>query len=116
MSESTTSNGGPDERRASRRSVLRGAAALGIGTISARGIYGVLGDVVRPTPAQAATTPVRRLQEQSLTQQLEVIIETGQPVVIPPIYNDVFTARLTSRTTWTTAALKAAKTRVENAL
>ena len=53
MSEPTTSNGAPDERHVGRRSLLKGAAALGIGTISARGIYGVLGDVVRPTPAEA---------------------------------------------------------------
>ena len=116
MSEPTTSNGGPDERHVGRRSVLRGAATLGIGTISARGVYGVLGDIVRPTPAQAATTTVRRLQEQYLIQQLEVIVDNGQTVVIPPIFNDVFTARLKSTTSWTTAALKAAKTRVENAL
>jgi hypothetical protein len=98
-----------------RRNLLKGAAALGIGTVSARGIYEVLGDVVRPAPAQAATV-TRRLQEQYLIEQLEVIINNGQTVVIPPIYNDVFTATLKSTTNWTSAALKAAKTRVENAL
>src|SRR4051812_23096907 len=103
MSEPTTSNGGPDERHASPRSVLRGAAALGIGTISAGGIWGVLGDVVRPPPAQAATTVTGGLKEQSLTQQLEVIVENGQTVVFPPIYNDVFTATLKSTTTWSTS-------------
>src|SRR3954453_9446477 len=116
MTESTTPNGGPDERHLGRRNLLRGAAALGIGTISARGIYGVLGDIVRPTPAEAATTVTRRLQEQYLIEQLEVIVDNGVTLIIPPIYNDVFTAKLKSTTTWTSAALKAAKTRVENAL
>ena len=58
----------------------------------------------------------RRLQEQYLIEQLEVIVDNGVTVVIPPIFNDVFTAKLKATTTWTTAALKAAKTRVENAL
>jgi len=98
-----------------RRNLLKGAAALGIGTVSARGIYEVLGDVVRPAPAQAATV-TRRLQEQYLIEQLEVILDNQQTVVIPPIFNDVFTATLKSTTKWTTSALKAAKTRVENAL
>src|SRR5690349_18993297 len=115
MTEPTRSSGGPQDRHVGRRSLLKGAAALGIGTVSARGIYGVLGDIVRPTPAEAATV-TRRLQEQYLISQLEVIVDSGQTVVIPPIFNDVFTATLKSTTTCTTSALKAAKTRVENAL
>ncbi len=103
------------DRPVGRRSLLKGAAALGIGTVSARGIYEVLGDVVRPASAQAATV-TRRLQEQYLIEQLEVILDNQQTVVIPPIFNDVFTAKLKGTTTWTAAALKAAKTRVENAL
>jgi hypothetical protein len=103
------------ERTVGRRNLLKGAAAVGLGTISGRGIYETLGDIVRPTPAQAATV-VRRMQEQYLIRQLEVIIDNGQTVVIPPIFNDVFTAKLSSRVTWTAAALKNAKTRVENAL
>jgi hypothetical protein len=106
---------GADERAVGRRNLIKGAAALGIGTLSARGIYEVLGDVVRPAPAEAATV-VRRLQEQYLIEQLEVILDNSQTVVIPPIFNDVFTAKLKSTTKWTAAALKAAKTRVENAL
>jgi hypothetical protein len=106
---------GADERAVGRRNLLKGAAAIGIGTMSARGIYEALGDVVRPTPAQAATV-VRRLQEQYLIEQLEVIVDNAQTVVIPPIFNDVFTAKLKSTTNWTSAALKAAKTKVENAL
>src|SRR3954468_20506740 len=98
-----------------RRNLLKGAAALGIGTVSARGVYEVLGDVVRPAPAQAATV-TRRLQEQYLIEQLEVIIDNGQTVVIPPVYNDVFTATLKPAIASSHAALKTAKTRVENAL
>ena len=104
-----------DQRAVGRRNLIKGAAAIGVGSLSARGIYEALGDVVRPQSAEAATV-VRRLQEQYLIEQLEVIVDNSQTVVIPPIFNDVFTAKLKSTTTWTSAALKAAKTRVENAL
>jgi hypothetical protein len=100
-----------------RRTVLKGMAALGLGSLSARGIYGILEDVVRPTPASAAApTVVRRLQEQYLVERIEVVVDNGITLAIPPIYNDVFTAKLKNSVNWTTAALKAAKARVENAL
>src|SRR5690348_16200664 len=114
MTEPTGSSGGPQDRHVGRRSLIKGAAALVIGTISARGIYGVLGDIVRPTPAEAATV-TRRLQEQYLISQLEVIVDNSVTLVIPPVYNDVFTATLKPTLT-SASALKAAKTRVENAL
>jgi hypothetical protein len=99
-----------------RRSLLQGMLAAGLGSVSARGIYEVLDDVVRPPRAHAAPSTTRRLQEQYLVEQVEVILDGGVPVAIPPVYNDVITARLKSTATWTVAALKAAKTRVENAL
>jgi hypothetical protein len=101
---------------ASRRTVLKGMAAVGLGSLSARGLYGILDDVVRPTPAQAAPAVVRRLQEQYLVERVEVILDNGVTLAIPPIYNDVITAKLKSGVNWSLAALKAAKTRVENAL
>jgi hypothetical protein len=101
---------------ASRRTVLKGMAAVGLGSLSARGLYGILDDVVRPTPAQAAPAVVRRLQEQYLVERVEVILDNGVTLAIPPIYNDVITAKLKSGVDWSLAALKAAKTRVENAL
>ena len=45
-----------------------------------------------------------------------MIVDNGVTVAIPPIHNDVFTAKLNSTVNWTTAALKAAKTRVEKAI
>jgi hypothetical protein len=98
-----------------RRTVLKGMAAAGLGVLSARGIYGMLEDVVRPATAEAAAV-VRRLQEQYLVERVEVILDNGVTLAIPPIYNDVFTAKLKSNVTWTAAALKSAKARVENAL
>jgi hypothetical protein len=98
-----------------RRTVLKGMAAAGLGALSARGIYGMLEDVVRPEPAEAAAV-VRRMQEQYLVERVEVILDNGVTLAIPPIYNDVFTAKLKSTMTWNLATLKAAKTRVENAL
>jgi len=100
-----------------RRAVLKGMTAAAVGSLSARGLYQVLGDFVRPTAAAAAApTVVRRLQEQYLVERIEVVVDNGVTVAIPPIYNDVFTARLKGSVNWTAAALKAAKIRVENAL
>jgi hypothetical protein len=91
-------------------------AAVAAGSLSARGLYGILDDFVRPTPADAAPTVVRRLQEQYLVERIEVVVDNGITLAIPPIYNDVITAKLKSGVNWSLAALKAAKTRVENAL
>ena len=96
--------------RPARRAVLRGMTAAAVGSLSARGLYEVLGDFVRPTAADAATpTVVRRLQEQYLVDRIEVVVDNGVTVAIPPIYNDVFTARLKGSINWTAAALKGAK-------
>jgi hypothetical protein len=96
-----------------RRSFLKRASAITLGSIAARGVYEVLDQVAAPQRAEAAV--VRRFQEQYLIDQLEVIVNNGVTVGIPPLHNDVFTAKLKSNA-WTTAALKNAKTRVENAL
>ena len=99
-----------------RRTALKGMAAVGLGSLSGRGLYEILDDVVRPTAAYAAPTVVRRLQEQYLVERIEVVVDNGVTLAIPPIYNDVLTAKLKNNVNWTSAALKAAKTRVENAL
>jgi len=96
-----------------RRSFLKRASAITLGSIAARGVYELLDQVAAPQRAEAAV--VRRFQEQYLIDQLEVIVNNGVTVGIPPLHNDVFTAKLKSNA-WTTAALKNAKTRVENAL
>jgi hypothetical protein len=99
----------------SRRAFLRGAGQASATAIAARGVYGVLDELVRPERA-AAATKVTRKQEQYLIDSLEVILDNGQTVVIPPVYNDVFTARLASGRTWDKTALKAAQSRLEAAL
>jgi hypothetical protein len=100
----------------SRRGFLQRASAVALGSLAARGVYEVLDEVGGgPQRAQAATV-IRRFQEQYLIDQIEVIVNNGVTVGIPPLHNDVFTAKLKSSSNWTTATLKSAKTRVENAI
>jgi hypothetical protein len=99
----------------SRRGFLRGAAAISLGSIAARGVYSVLDDFAAPQRAWAATK-VARKQEQYLIDSLEVILDNNVPVIIPPVYNDVFTAKLAAGRTWTRAALVDAQKRLEAAL
>ncbi len=98
-----------------RRAFLRRASTIAIGSVAARGVYEVL-DQFAGGPPRAEAAVIRRFQEQYLIDQVEVIVDNGVTVAIPPLHNDVFTARLRSGITWTGAALKAAKTRVENAI
>jgi hypothetical protein len=95
-----------------RRGLLRGVAAL----VAARGVYATLDGVVTPARAEAATTTVTRFQEQYLIDRLEAVLDNGVPVVVPPIYNDVITAKLAAGVTWNRTALRAAQTRLEAAL
>jgi hypothetical protein len=95
--------------------LFRRAAAVTLGSLAARGVYEVLDELDGPTRAEAAPV-IRRFQEQYLIDQIEVIVDNGVTVGIPPLHNDVFTAKLKSSINWTTAALKSAKTRVENAI
>ena len=99
-----------------RRSFLKRTGAVSLGAIAARGIYDVL-DEIAGTPARAAAAAtVRRRQEQYLVDSVEVILDNGVTCAIPPIYNDVFTAKLASGRSWTPSELKAAQSRLENAL
>jgi hypothetical protein len=100
----------------SRRGFLQRAAAVGLGSIAARGVYEVLDEVAGGPQRAEAAAVVRRRQEQYLVESVEVILNNGVTVAIPPLHNDVFTAKLKSSINWTSAALKSAKTRVENAL
>jgi hypothetical protein len=105
-----------ENRGMSRRRLLGGVGAVSLATISARGVYEVL-DEIKDGPSRAwAAAAVRRREEQYLIDNVEVILDNGLTVAIPPLHNDVITAKLTSRMTWTVSALKNAKTRVENAL
>jgi hypothetical protein len=107
----------PEEQKVSnvsRRGFLHRAAAVSLGSIAARGVYEVL-DEVAGGPPRAEAAVVRRLQEQYLVERIEVILNNGVTVAIPPLYNDVFTAKLRSGS-WSGSQLKSAKTRVEKAL
>jgi hypothetical protein len=101
-----------------RRAFLKGMTAVSAGAIGARGAYELLEKygVTRTAPAAAAGATVRRLQEQYLIQQIEAVLDNGVTCAIPPLHNDVITAKLKTTRTWNTSALKAAQTRLENAL
>jgi hypothetical protein len=99
-----------------RRAFLRRAGTIAIGSVAARGIYEVLDELAGGPPRAAAAPVIRRFQEQYLIDQLEVIVNNAVTVAIPPLHNDVFTAKLKGTVNWTAAALKNAKTRVENAI
>jgi hypothetical protein len=88
---------------------------VALGAIAAPGIYGILDELGGPRRVEAAPPSVRR-QEQYLVDGLEVIVDNGVSCVIPPIRNDVITARLSSKKNWTAAALRTAQIRLENAL
>jgi hypothetical protein len=100
----------------SRRSFLKRAGAVSLGTIAARGVYDMLDEfAVAPARAAAAGATVRRRQEQYLVDSVEVILDNGVTCAVPPIHNDVITAKLASGLS-TTSALKSAQSRLENAL
>jgi hypothetical protein len=102
--------------RVGRRGFLKGATAVTLGSIAARGVYEVL-DEAGGGPARAwAAATVRRREEQYLVDKIEVILDNGVTVAIPPLHNDVFTAKLKSNLTWSASALKSAQRRVESAL
>ena len=98
-----------------RRRFLQRASVITVGSLAARGVYELL-DGLGDGPPRAEAAVVRRLQEQYLIDQVEVIVDNSVTVAIPPLHNDVFTAKLKSGVNWTSAALKNAKTRVEDAL
>jgi hypothetical protein len=101
--------------RVSRRKFLRNTTAISAAAITGRGVYSVLDQFINPTPAYAATV-VSRDQEQYLVQQLPAILDNGVTVVVPPVYNDVFTAKLARNVTWDKAALQNAQRQLEAAL
>jgi hypothetical protein len=98
-----------------RRGFLKNSGMAALGAIAAPGVYEVLDQLAGPTRAVAAP-PAARRQEQYLVDGLEVIMDNGVSCVIPPIHNDVITAKLSSRKSWTVTGLRTAQTRLENAL
>lgn len=102
----------------SRRSFLTRMAAVTLGSISARGFYELLDDFhgSGPQRALAASTSTTRGREQYLIQSLEVILDNGVTLVIPPLHTDVITAKLSAGKTWNKTTLQSAQTRLANAL
>src|SRR3954452_12355993 len=97
-----------------RRAFLRRGALMSGAAIAGRGVYAALEDFAGPVRAQAA--PASRRQEQYLIDSVEVILDNGTPVAIPPVYNDVFTAKLDPGRVWNKTTLVAAQKRLEAAL
>jgi hypothetical protein len=98
-----------------RRTFLKHATAIGIGALAGRGVYDML-DGIAGQGERAYAGPVRRRQEQYLVDNVEVILDNGVTCAIPPLHNDVFTAKLNPKITWTMSALKSAQSRLEKAL
>jgi hypothetical protein len=97
-----------------RRAFLRRGAAVSAAAMAGRGVYSVLDQFAAPERASAAT--LSRPAEQYLVGSAEVILDNGVSVVIPPIYNEVFTARLAPGRSWSKSALVGAQKRLEAAL
>ncbi|MBJ7611913.1 MAG: hypothetical protein JF924_06280 [Candidatus Dormibacteraeota bacterium] len=96
----------------SRRKFLRGAATASAAAIAGRGVYSVLDGFAGPTRVEAATNFY--WEEQYLVPNIEVIGDNGVTVAIPPIYNDVFTAKLSPNLT-NKSQLQSAQRRLESA-
>lgn len=105
----------PDVSSVDRRTFLRRTAAISAGLVAGRGVYSVLDDFVHPTHAEAAPLPPRRGQEQYLVDSVTFIVDNNVPLFLPPIYNDIFTAKVAPAVN-TTAKLKAAQAKLETAL
>lgn len=104
----------PRDPLLTRRSFLRRSTVVAGSAIASRGIYDVLAGF--DAPARAATTAAKqRREEQYLVDGLDVVLDSGVPVIVPPVYTDVITARL-APDRWTPGALRAAQRRLSAAL
>jgi len=97
----------------SRRKFLRRAATASAAAVAGRGIYSVLDDFAGPNRAYAMP-PYR--EEQYLIDGLELLYDNGVTVVIPPIYNDVITAKVNPALKGDRTGLRAAKQKLETSL
>jgi hypothetical protein len=84
-----------DDSHMGRRAFLKRAAGLALGTISARGVYGLLDTIHPAAPARAAAGAPTRGREQYVVENIEVITDNGVPVIIPPLYHEIVTATIT---------------------
>jgi hypothetical protein len=103
-----------DDSRLDRRAFLKRAAGLALGTISARGVYGLLDTIHPATPVRAAALSPARGREQYMVENLEVITDNGVPLIIPPLYHEIITAKIT--VAHEAGALFRAQRRLEQAL
>jgi hypothetical protein len=102
--------------RVSRRGFLRGAATASAAAITGRGIYSVLQDYATPMPVFAATLPPRD-SRQYVVQRMQGRLDNGVVVVTPPLFNDVFTAKLSAKVKRRDkSSLMSAQQRLESAL
>lgn len=77
-----------------RRSFLKRAAAISLGAISARGIYGLLDEIAAARPARAAGASATRQREQYLIEGADVVTDNGIAVIVPPLFHEVITAKV----------------------
>jgi hypothetical protein len=94
--------------RLTRRELLGGAAA---GALAAAGIYELV-DNLAGSPARPAAGPLP--QEQHVLGGLEVVVDNGVEVIVPPLHHEVVTARLLVAER--PAALREAQSELEAAL
>jgi hypothetical protein len=100
----------------SRRKFIRGAATASAAAITGRGIYGLLQDYATPTRVFAAPLPPRD-SRQYVIQRMQALLDNNVVVMLPPLYNDVFTANLSPAVKQKDkSSLVAAQQRLENAL
>jgi len=94
--------------RLTRRALLGGAAA---GALAAAGIYELV-DKIAGSPARSAAGPLP--PEQHLLDGLMVVVDNGVEVIVPPLHNEVVTAKL--RVDNSPAGLHEARAELEAAL
>jgi hypothetical protein len=98
-----------------RRRFLRGAATASAAAIAGRGIYSLLDDFAGPTRVLAVSGDIYK-QEQYIVDNAGALIDNGVTVFVPPIHNDVLTAKLNPSLTWDKAQLQKAQGQLESAL
>src|SRR5262245_65546928 len=89
-----------DKHGTSRRAFLK-HAAIAAGVVSARGIYGLLDELLSVPLARAAITSATLPNEQYLIDGLDLVTDNGVDVIIPPLYHDIITAQLATGTSAT---------------
>jgi hypothetical protein len=76
---------GEEDAGITRPGFLRRATAVSLEAMGARGVYEVLDELAGGRPGAWAAATVRRRQEQYLLENVEVILDSGVTVAIPPL-------------------------------